>query len=198
MRTLNYRTRLVELASEINSEMPHFVMDKVRDALNVHSKALRGSRVLLLGVAYKKEIDDVRECPALDVLRLLADKGADVRFHDPYVPEIDDGGRVLRSVPLDDETLLAADCILITTDHEAVDYSRLLGLGCPVVGTRNTLRGQRADNIIWLEWPHGRSARRPADASRQINQSITTIWLAGRGFRSGAGVVHWPELRRPE
>ncbi len=94
MRTLNYKTRFIELASEINSEMPYFVVDKVREALNRRRKSVNGAQILLLGVAYKRDIDDVRESPALDVLKLLREDGADVSYHDPFVPALhDEGGR---------------------------------------------------------------------------------------------------------
>jgi UDP-N-acetyl-D-glucosamine dehydrogenase len=140
MKTLNYKTRLVELAGEINSEMPHFVADKVQDALNRHGKPLMGSRVLILGVAYKKDIDDVRESPALDVMRLLAEKGADVRYHDPHVAEVREDGQVQRSVELTDAELAAADCVVIATDHSAVDYGRVVAEARLVVDTRNAAR----------------------------------------------------------
>lgn len=125
MRTLNYKTRFIELASEINSEMPYFVVDKVREALNRQRKAVNGSSVLLLGVAYKRDIDDVRESPALDVLRLLEDDGARVSYHDPFVPELDEDGHHLSSVDLTDDLLSAADAVVILTDHSGFDYGRV-------------------------------------------------------------------------
>jgi UDP-N-acetyl-D-glucosamine dehydrogenase len=150
MRTLNYKTRLIDLAGEVNSEMPHFVVDKVRDALNEHRKALMGSRVLILGVAYKRDIDDVRESPALDIIRLLEAKGAEVSYHDPYVAEVHEDGEVRRSVPFTSEELEKYDCILITTDHSDVDYGRLALLNCPVVDSRNAMRTLGAKNVIGL------------------------------------------------
>src|SRR5690606_24534082 len=86
VKALNYKTRMVELAGEINAEMPRFVVTKVQDALNRHRRAVNGSRILVLGLAYKRDIDDVRESPALDVIRLLEERGAEIRYHDPYVP----------------------------------------------------------------------------------------------------------------
>src|SRR5687768_5242114 len=121
MRTLNYKTRFIDLASEINSEMPEFWVGKVVDALNDQGKAVRGSKVLLLGVAYKKNIDDIRESPALDVIRLLEQRGAQVSFHDPHVATIKEDHIALSSVPLTAETLRGADCVMIITDHSAVD-----------------------------------------------------------------------------
>jgi UDP-N-acetyl-D-glucosamine dehydrogenase len=150
MKTLNYRTRMIELAGEVNSEMPRFVVEKVRDALNDTGRPLRGSRVLVLGVAYKADIDDVRESPALDIIRLLEEKGADVVFHDPHVPVLREDGHEREGVPFSDEELHAADCILIATDHSGVEYRRLMGLGTPVVDARNAMRGLDSDNIVGL------------------------------------------------
>lgn len=126
MRTLNYKTRFIELASEINSEMPVFVVDKIRDALNQNRKSVNGSSVLVLGVAYKRDIEDVRESPALDVIRLLEADGAEVTYHDPFVPELDDEGHHLESVPLTDAALSGADAVVILTDHTDFDYQRVV------------------------------------------------------------------------
>lgn len=126
MRTLNYKTRFIELASEINSEMPYFVVGKVREALNRKQKAVNGSSVLLLGVAYKRDIDDMRESPALDVLRLLRDDGATVSYHDPFVSELHEEGVDLTSVELTDAALAEADAVVILTDHTSFDYERVV------------------------------------------------------------------------
>jgi UDP-N-acetyl-D-glucosamine dehydrogenase len=150
MKTLNYRTRMIELAGEVNSEMPRFVVEKVRDALNEHGRPVKGSRILVLGVAYKRDIDDVRESPALDVMRLLEEKGAAIVYHDPHVPHVEEDGERRDSVALTDDELRAADCILIITDHTGVDYSRLMGLAAPVVDTRNAMRGFDSDNVVGL------------------------------------------------
>jgi len=144
MRTLHYKTRMIELAGEINTEMPAFWVGKVADALNDVGKPMRGARILVLGVAYKKDIDDLRESPALDILDLLSKKGAQARYHDPYVPEIvDDGhtpdGAVGRSVPLNDESLREADAVIIVTDHSAIDYDRVKRLAPIVIDSRNAL-----------------------------------------------------------
>lgn len=150
MKALNYKTRMVELASEINSEMPHYVLDKVQDALNDRRKAIRGSRVLVLGIAYKRDIDDVRESPALDLLRLLASKGAEVTYHDPHVPEYREDGIVLSSVDLTDEVLSSADCVVIATDHQTFDYQRITSLAQLIVDTRNATRNWPARNVVGL------------------------------------------------
>ncbi|MBA3656459.1 MAG: nucleotide sugar dehydrogenase, partial [Gemmatimonadaceae bacterium] len=137
MRTLNYKTRFIDLASEINSEMPAIVARKVATALNEDKKAVNGSRVLVLGVAYKKNIDDMRESPALDVIRLLEDQGAVVVYHDPHVAVLRADGHEHRSVELTDDELTSADAVVIVTDHEAVDYRRVVDLASVVVDTRN-------------------------------------------------------------
>ncbi|HEX2693104.1 MAG TPA: nucleotide sugar dehydrogenase [Gemmatimonadaceae bacterium] len=137
MRTLNYKTRFIDLASEINSEMPAVVVRKVTQALNEEKKAVNGSRVLVLGVAYKKDIDDMRESPALDVIRLLESQGADVVYHDPYVPKFHEDGHEHTSVALTDEEITRADAVVIVTDHTVVDYQRVVRLAGVVVDTRN-------------------------------------------------------------
>jgi UDP-N-acetyl-D-glucosamine dehydrogenase len=144
MRTLHYKTRMIELAGEINTEMPAFWVGKVADALNDAGKPMRGARILVLGVAYKKDIDDLRESPALEILDLLSKKGAEARYHDPFVPEIvEDGhtpdGAVGQSVPLNDDTLQGADAVIIVTDHTAIDYARVKRLAPIVIDSRNAL-----------------------------------------------------------
>ncbi|MDQ8160553.1 MAG: nucleotide sugar dehydrogenase, partial [Gemmatimonadota bacterium] len=141
MRTLNYKTRFIDLASEINSHMPEWVVQKVADALNEVRKAVRGSRVLVLGVAYKRDIDDVRESPALDVIRLLEERGAHVEFHDPFVPEFREDGHVRKGVELSDEMLRWADAVVVVTDHKVVDYQRVVDHAAMLVDTRNVTAG---------------------------------------------------------
>jgi UDP-N-acetyl-D-glucosamine dehydrogenase len=145
MRTLNYKTRFIELASEINSEMPHFVVGKVREALNRNRKAVNGSHVLLLGIAYKRDISDVRESPALDVLRLLEADGATVSYHDPYVPELHEEGHELRSVQLTDEVLEKADAVVILTDHTSFDYPRIVEYARVLVDGRHAVSREAGD-----------------------------------------------------
>lgn len=138
LKTLNYNARFVQLAGEINTEMPRYWVDKVQDALNDHGKPMKGSVVLVLGVAYKKDVDDVRESPALDIIELLRNKGADVRYHDPYIPRITThGGQPLAGQPDLDAALDAADCVLIATDHSSYDW-REIGRRAPcLVDTRH-------------------------------------------------------------
>ena len=139
MRTLNYKTRFIELAGEINAGMPEYWVERIADQLNEKGKAVRGSKVLVLGVAYKKDIDDVRESPALDVIRLLERRGAVVSYHDAHVAKLHEDGVELTSVPLTAQTLRAVDCAVIVTDHSNVDYA-LVGREAPVVvDTRHAL-----------------------------------------------------------
>ena len=137
MRTLNYKTRFIELASEINAEMPAFVVGKVREALNNQRKPVRGSVVFLLGMAYKKDVGDVRESPSLDVLRLLEADGAHVEYHDPYVPRIREDGRYWDSVPLTQDRLVQADAVVILTDHSCFDVEAIYQSARVLVDTRN-------------------------------------------------------------
>lgn len=139
MRSLNYKTRFIDLASEINSAMPDLVVHKVSDALNDERKALRGSQVLVLGVAYKRDIDDMRESPALDVIRLLEERGASVTYHDPHVASFREDGHERKSVPLTDAALAKADAVVVVTDHAAIDWMRVAARAALVVDTRNVL-----------------------------------------------------------
>ena len=141
MRTLNYKTRFIDLASEINSEMPALVVERVSQALNTDRKPVNGSRVLVLGVAYKKDIDDMRESPALDVIRMLEEQSAKVVYHDPHVATFRDDGHERHSVDLTDEELRSADAVVIVTDHSSVDYQRVVNLARIVVDTRNATAG---------------------------------------------------------
>lgn len=150
MKTLDYKPRMVELAGEINAEMPRFVVNKVQDGLNRHRRSVAGSRILVLGVAYKREIDDVRESPALDVMKLLEERGAEIRYHDPYVPVVDEDGIRRESVDLTDEELQSADCVVITTDHGVIDYERVVRLARLVVDTRNATRGIEGGDVVGL------------------------------------------------
>jgi len=143
MRTLNYRTRFIELAGEINAAMPEYWVGQIVDRLNDQGRAARGSTVLVLGVAYKKDIDDVRESPALDVIRLLQQRGVVVRYHDPHVRKLRDEAIDLASTPLTADALAAADCVVIVTDHSDFDYALVARSARVVVDTRNALARQR-------------------------------------------------------
>ena len=147
-RQHGFDSRFIGLAEEVNSRMPDHVVQLISDGLNDVRKAMNGARVLLLGVAYKKDINDVRESPALSIIDRLRAKGADVRYHDPFVKEIsfedshtESAGEPLSSAPLNDEELRAADCIVIVTDHSDIDYQRVCQLAPLVVDTRNALNG---------------------------------------------------------
>lgn len=137
LKTLNYNARFIQLAGEINTEMPRYWVEKVADALNEKGKPLKGSRVLVLGVAYKKDVDDVRESPALDIIELLRGKGADVRYHDPYIPAISHNGRDLQSEADLVQALDKADCVVVVTDHSAYDWSEVARRAACLVDTRH-------------------------------------------------------------
>jgi UDP-N-acetyl-D-glucosamine dehydrogenase len=137
MRGLNYKTRFIDLAGEVNTAMPAFVVTKVAMALNQERKAVNGSRALIIGVAYKRDIDDVRESPALDVIRLLEADGAEVVYHDPYVPTIREDGHEWHSVELTAEELSGADVVVIVTDHKVIDFQRVVDHASLIVDTRN-------------------------------------------------------------
>ena len=141
--------RFIELAGYINGQMPHFVVDKIQNALNEHSKPLSGSHVHVLGVAYKRDIDDVRESPALDIILLLERRGARVTYSDPFVPTVKIEGLELCSV----DALAAsaeADCVVVVTDHAAFDYDGITAKAKLIVDTRNALKGKTGANIVRL------------------------------------------------
>jgi UDP-N-acetyl-D-glucosamine dehydrogenase len=139
MRGLNYKTRFIDLAGELNTEMPMFWVRKLAEALNGQGKAVRGASVLVLGVAYKRDIDDIRESPALDIIRLLEGQGARVTYFDPHVPRFREDGQEFNSVELTPEAVAAADCVMIVTDHTAVDYRMIKRKAKLVVDTRNAI-----------------------------------------------------------
>jgi UDP-N-acetyl-D-glucosamine dehydrogenase len=151
-RAAGFEPRFIDLAHHVNSSMPRVVVGIVMDALNERGKSLKGAAVLVLGVAYKREVNDVRESPALDVMEELARRGARVTYHDPYVPAVTVHEAPLRSVPLDDAALRAADAVVVVTDHASVDYKRVVELAPLVVDTRNATRGLVAhrDKIVRL------------------------------------------------
>jgi len=140
-KSLNYNARFIEVADQVNMSMPHHVVDLIQDALNEDGKALKNAQVLVLGVAYKKDIDDLRESPALDVMATLVGRHAQMSYHDPYVPTLRLNGGVFQSVPLSLEALSAADCVVVITDHSAFDWEMIGQQARLIVDTRNALKG---------------------------------------------------------
>ena len=141
--------RFIELAGYINGQMPHFVVEKIQNALNDVSKPLRGSHVHIMGVAYKRDIDDVRESPALDVIHLLNGRGAKVTYSDPFVPSVRVDGTSL-TAGSDSELAGTADCVVIITDHSAFDYVALVDRAKLIVDTRNALKKASSPKIVRL------------------------------------------------
>ncbi len=152
MKTLNYSARFIELASEINTTMPRFAVSKVQDFLNSHKKALNGASILVLGAAYKPDIDDLRESPALDIIHLLGEKGALVNYHDPFIPLLDHDDIKMESVKDLDAAVREADCVVIVTNHSSYDYASILKNAKLIVDTRNALKtqGQKIDKVVRL------------------------------------------------
>jgi UDP-N-acetyl-D-glucosamine dehydrogenase len=150
-RQYDLSTRFIELAGEINTSMPYFVVQRVAEALNEHGQALKGAKILVLGAAYKKDVDDPRESPALKIISLLQSKGAAVGYHDPHIPHLRGGrnfpGLDLKSVDLTAESLSAADCVLLVTDHSALDYAWIASQARVIVDTRHAFAGQEAASI---------------------------------------------------
>lgn len=150
LRLLAYKARLIELADEINREMPRFVVEKVTETLNREQKSVKGSKILILGVAYKKDSGDVRESPALDIMKLLREKGGEIAYHDPHVSDLAFENQLLHSSPLNSQSLSSSDVVVVVTDHagfnakEIVDYSRL------IIDTRNLTRGIHSEKIVRL------------------------------------------------
>jgi UDP-N-acetyl-D-glucosamine dehydrogenase len=140
----DFSTRFIQLAGEINTAMPHYVVQRIAETLNLKSKSIRGSKILILGVAYKKDVDDVRESPALEIMKLLKERGADLSYSDPYIPRLhrmrEYDFSYMSSVPLNQETLRNMDLVLITTDHTNIDYQTVVDHSPLVVDTRNATR----------------------------------------------------------
>lgn len=148
-KQFDFRTRFIELAGEVNTAMPYYVVEKTQEALNGHRKPLHGSKVLVLGVAYKKNIDDLRESPALTIIELLRQRGAEVSYNDPYFPFVGRGRHYdlnMKCAPLSD--LGSYDCVLIVTDHSSYDYAAIAREAKLVVDTRNAMSGIQATNIV--------------------------------------------------
>lgn len=149
-REFDFTTRFIELAGEINTEMPYRIVERVSEILNQHCKSVKGARILILGVAYKKDVDDMRESPSLKLIELFSQRGAGIQYHDPHIPHVPPTRHysfTLDSVPLTEQTLRAADLVLIATDHSQVDYQFVLRHARLLVDTRNALRGVTAEHL---------------------------------------------------
>ncbi len=149
-REYDFHTEFIELSGKINESMPYYVVQRLMDALNSRTKALRGSRVLILGVAYKADIDDVRESPAIKVAELLLDKGAEVVYHDPYVPRFVAAGASLPQVALDAEEVASTDAVVLISAHASVDYELVVANAQLILDTRNRLSAYESDKVVRL------------------------------------------------
>jgi len=152
LKTLNYSARFIELASEINTFMPRFTVAKIQDALNDRKKALNGTSVLVLGVAYKPDVDDLRESPALDIIHLLEEKGAKVSYHDPYIPKISHDEINIQSVENLDDAVKSVDCVVIITNHKSYNYDKIMKDAKLIIDTRNALHthGKNIEKVVRL------------------------------------------------
>jgi UDP-N-acetyl-D-glucosamine dehydrogenase len=152
LRAHNYAARFIDLASEINTNMPRFTVGKIQDALNQYSKPLKGSKVLVLGTAYKADIDDVRESPALDIIHLLRQKGAQVSYHDPYIKSVTHNDWKLESITDYLEAVKQADCVVIVANHKSYDYEKIQNTAKLIVDTRNALgkKGKNDPKVVRL------------------------------------------------
>ncbi|MCF7805431.1 MAG: nucleotide sugar dehydrogenase [Candidatus Marinimicrobia bacterium] len=153
MKTLDYKARFIELAGEINTEMPYHVVQLVMDGLNRYKKSVNGAKILVMGVAYKKNIDDVRESPALDIIRLLQEKGAEVDYYDPFIDNIKLDGTNMESIRYSTDILGNYDCNVIATDHSTFDYNEIVEKSSLVIDTRNAAKvhdSVQKDKIIKL------------------------------------------------
>jgi UDP-N-acetyl-D-glucosamine dehydrogenase len=148
-RQTGFEARFIELAGHVNASMPEYVVQRVADALNSVSKPVKGSRVHLFGVAYKRDVNDMRESPALDIRELLLRRGARVSYTDPYVPRLSEAGKDLEAIPFDAAVTTAWDCAVITTDHTSFDYARIAALPL-IVDTRNALKGPASATVFKL------------------------------------------------
>ena len=149
-REYDFHTRFIELAADINEQMPYYVVSRIMTALNGRGRSLSGARVLVLGVAYKRDVEDVRESPSLKLIELLREKGAKVSYNDPYVARVQVAGRGLESVDLTDRALSSADCVVIATDHTLYDYRRIVEKAALVFDARGATRKLQGDNIVRL------------------------------------------------
>jgi UDP-N-acetyl-D-glucosamine dehydrogenase len=149
-RQTGFECRFIELAGQVNSSMPQYVVERIAEALNTARKPLNGSRVHLIGIAYKRDVNDMRESPALDIMELLIKRGAVVTYSDPFVPEMKHDGHAMTSVDLPAALAGKPDCAVICTDHTGFDYDHLVNSGTLIVDTRNALKGRSAETIFRL------------------------------------------------
>ncbi len=149
-REYDFHTRFIELAADINEQMPYYVASRIMEALNVRGKSLNDAKVLVLGVAYKKDVEDARESPSLKLIQLLREKGADISYNDPYVASIQISDETLTSVELADERLSMSDCVVIATDHSGYDYQNIVDKASLVFDARGATRRLRSNNIVRL------------------------------------------------
>jgi len=149
-REYDFHTRFIELAADINEQMPYYVVSRIMEALNARGKSLKGSRILVLGVAYKRDVEDIRESPSLKLIELLREKGANVSYNDPYVAKVKISEESLASMKVTDKQLTSADCVVIATDHTCYDYKYIAQKSSFVFDTRGITRKLRNKNIIRL------------------------------------------------
>ncbi len=152
-REYDFPTKFIELAGEVNTAMPYYIVQRVMEALNSRKKSINGSKILLLGMAYKKDVDDPRESPSFKLMELLQEKGAEVHYNDPYIPVLPQMRKysfTLKSADLTAETISSMDCILLATDHSAYDYQFILDHAKLIVDTRNAFNGLRgkAEKVV--------------------------------------------------
>jgi UDP-N-acetyl-D-glucosamine dehydrogenase len=166
-----FEPRFIELAGQVNAAMPHFVVEKVGDALNGHRKSINGSTILILGLAYKRDIDDIRESPSLDVMTLLHQKGASLKYADPHVPALSargwHGGFDLKSEALTAEALAGADCVVVLTEHSSVDYEMVARSSPLIVDTRNAIPGSHP-HVVKLGAPNAAPATTTPDPEEAV------------------------------
>jgi UDP-N-acetyl-D-glucosamine dehydrogenase len=149
-RQTGFECRFIELAGHVNSAMPEYVVERVVDALNCEKKSINGSRIHVFGIAYKKDVNDLRESPALDIMELLRARGATLSYTDPWVPEMRHGGGVMTSLDVEAALESRPDCAVIATDHSIFDYDRIVRSGILLVDPRNALKGRPSPRIFRL------------------------------------------------
>jgi len=149
-REFGLHTRFIELAGEVNTSMPQYVISKIADGLNSQGKSIKGSKILMLGVAYKKNVDDMRESPSVELIEMLLELGADVDYHDPYVPVLPpmrEHQLDMKSMSLNDETINSYACVILATDHDGVDYDHILKNCALFVDSRGVIR-KDTENLV--------------------------------------------------